>query len=59
MEEYIKPKCLQCKSKQIYTTKKERVCRKCGFRETLVMEKKENEKENTENTETANGTRTA
>ena len=31
-------KCSRCKSGGIYTTKKERVCRKCGYREKLIIE---------------------
>jgi len=37
-EEYIKPICQQCKSKQVYVTLKQKICRKCGYREELKKE---------------------
>jgi len=37
-EEKIILRCENCKSRQVYTTKKERICRKCGHRESLNQE---------------------
>jgi len=33
-------RCAKCNSKGIYTTKKGRVCRRCGHREKIIFEEK-------------------
>jgi len=34
----VKNRCSKCNSAQTYVTKKAKICRKCGFREVLIIE---------------------
>lgn len=49
----IEIRCSQCNATSIYTTRKERVCRKCGYRENLLINNEKKEGNDEVNTQTS------